>query len=165
MGMIQKGKNIVKKGAAKYYDFMYKDENLDKKKDKLNMQAIVEEKKEKKHKVSIKNFISRDKVGEEVNDTREVFFKGEEYYYANIIDINQLRDAEVKKYSKPLMGRDILTRDFKGTPLYIESNENYLRIRDAFRVQKENQDEDERFVYLVTDYEDFVIRFEVEIRF
>ena len=62
MGMIQKGKNIVKKGAAKYYDFMYKDETLDKKKDKLNMQAIVEEKKEKKHKVSIKNFISRDKV-------------------------------------------------------------------------------------------------------
>lgn len=163
MGMIQGGKKILKKGAAKYYDFMYKDETLERKKDKLNMQAISEEKEERKSKFSIKNFILRDE--EVIDDTREIFFKGEEYYHANIININQLRDAEIKKYSKPLMGRDILSRDFKSTPLYIENNGNYLKVTDAFRVQKEKQDEDERFVYLVTEYEDFVIRFEVEIRF
>lgn len=167
MGMIQKGKNIVKKGASKYYDFMYKDETLDKKKDKLNLQAISEKKEEKKtSRFSLKNFISKnEEIMEDENDTREVFFKDKEYYLADIIDINQLRDADTQKYSKPLKGIDILKRDFKSTPLYVENNGNYLKVTEAFRVKKENQDEDERFVYLVTDYDEFVIRFVLDIQF
>lgn len=167
MGLIQNGKKLVKKGASKYYDFMYKDETLDNKKNKLNLEAVSKEKEEKKaSRFSLKNFISRDEeIIEDENDTREVFFKDKEYYLADIIDINQLRDADCKKYSTPLKGRDILARDFKSTPLYIENNGNYLKVTKAFRVQKENQDEDERFVYLVTDYDVFVIRFEVQVVF
>lgn len=166
MGMIQNGKKMIKKGAAKYYDFMYKDETLDKKKGKLNMQALSEEE-TKKSRRSLKEYFFKEEETEEVDekDTREFFFKGEENYYANIVNISCLRDAKLEKYSQPLMGRDILSRDFKGTPLYIENNGNYLKVTKAFRVQKEDQDEDERFVYLETEYEDFVIRFEVEIRF
>ncbi len=150
------------KGLRKaYYEFMYDGETCEEKKRKLNIQP-----KKKESKLPVRETLNANAEGlEEEEDNSVEFFKGDEHYIAEIVDVSSLRDDKMQKYSKPLKGKELLSRDFKGTPLFIERNGSFLKIDRAFRVNKEGQEEEERFVYLETEYEDFVIRFEVEILF
>ena len=55
----------------------------------------------------------------------------EEY---ELIFIDQIRDKDQKPFVKPLKGRELLSRDYKSTPLYIAAHDDYLKVIDAYQI-------------------------------
>lgn len=71
-------------------------------------------------------------------------------------------DKNLKKYDKKLKGKNLLTRDFEASVLYVLVEGDYLRVNEAQEMPQEEQEE--TYVLLKTNHGTYAIEFHVEIQ-
>ncbi len=188
MGVILGGKKLILEGGKAYNKFMYKDTLLEKKNASIDsklskVNAKIEQKaedkfarKEEKRKMKeipsnrkfefhVPAFFKRDSEVEDCDENTIYFYdKDENPYSGEIIKVDSLLDSNFKVINPALKGRDLLSRDYEKDLIYIKDEKsNMLRVQSARKVTCDNQDEDERFVLLETEYQYFIVRFEIQV--
>lgn len=81
-------------------------------------------------------------------------------FYCRMLSAEEVLGQDFKPYSKDsLRGQDLLKRNLKTSPLFVEYEDNILKVISVEEVERESSSNDTAYVMLETTYDCFVLEF------